>query len=172
MDNPAPRVSIIIPAYNHAAWIQQTLHSVFKQSLTDWELIIIDDASTDTTWATLEHECTVFSASFPNKIKLLQHSQNQGAPATLNEGLAMARGDYVAILNSDDVWHEQRLQRLCDYSEQHACDFVATGIALWDQHSRLKNTTEPHWLAWYENCLLYTSPSPRDLSTSRMPSSA
>ena len=63
MDNPVPRVSIIIPAYNHALWIAQALASVFEQTLMEWELIVIDDASTDDTWAVTEKNvCRCFSS--------------------------------------------------------------------------------------------------------------
>lgn len=150
MDNPAPRVSVIIPAYNHALWIKQAVHSVFQQSFSDWELIIIDDASTDNTWAVLERECAAFAAVNPQNIVTHRHSQNQGASATLNEGLSRSRGEYIAILNSDDVWHKARLARLVEYSEQQACDFVASGVTLWDQHSTQTSASEPHWLAWYD----------------------
>ncbi len=150
MDNPAPRVSVIIPAYNHAPWIAQALSSVFDQTLTDWELIIIDDASSDDTWAIIEKTCAAVAVSQPGRISLIRHGENQGAPATLNEGLALARGEYIAILNSDDVWHAKRLQHLCAHSQHTGCDFVASAITLWDKHSQLKNHSEPHWLAWYE----------------------
>lgn len=142
-----PAVSIIIPAYQHAAWIEQALDSVAAQSFKSWELIIIDDASRDQSW-TLIMSWVKQHPQFA--IRCIQHSQNQGAAATLNEGLSLAEGDYIAILNSDDAWYPQRLERLHKLAEQQAYDFLVTGIDLWDANSKSKAASEPDWLAWYQ----------------------
>ncbi|MGB0845699.1 MAG: glycosyltransferase family 2 protein [Thiolinea sp.] len=149
MDDPVPKVSIIIPAYNHAPWITQALESVANQTFQDWELIIIDDASTDQTWEVVQQYLNADGGLASSRCTTLQHSQNQGAPATLNEGLSMAQGEYIAVLNSDDVWSENRLSILYNHTQQTGCDFVATAVRLWDKDSRLKNASEPHWLEWY-----------------------
>ena len=148
MDNPNPKVSIIIPAYNHASWITEAIGSVFNQSFTDWELIVIDDASGDHTWDAIGQ---ALGAQPSVKATAIQHTSNQGAPATLNEALSLAQGDYIAILNSDDVWDEQRLEYLYQYARENNVDFLSTGITLWDEHSRLKNASEPDWLSWYQS---------------------
>lgn len=148
MGSLQPKVSVIIPAYNHAQWIGQTLDSVFRQSLSEWELIIIDDASADQTWQKIQ------AAVAPQKtsvITTIRHTRNQGAPATLNEGLSLASGEYIAILNSDDAWPVDRLDYLYQYAQQRSLDFVGTGLMLWDGKSRLKNASEPDWLNWYQD---------------------
>lgn len=143
-----PAVSIIIPAYQHAAWIEQALDSVAAQSFKSWELIIIDDASRDHSWVLI----TSWVSRHPLcSIRCIQHTQNQGAAATLNEGLALAEGHYIAILNSDDVWYPQRLERLYKLAEQQHYDFLVTGVDLWDAHSEAKLASEPDWLAWYQS---------------------
>lgn len=145
-----PAVSIIIPAYQHAAWIEQALDSVAVQSFKSWELIIIDDASRDHSWKLITH----WVKRHPQfTIRCIQHSQNQGAAATLNEGLSLAQGEYIAILNSDDVWYPQRLERLYKLAEQQHYDFLVTGVDLWDSHSAAKDASEPDWLAWYQGLI-------------------
>lgn len=147
MRGHTPAVSIIIPAYNHAAWIEQALDSVAAQSFTSWELIIIDDASRDDSWKLI----TTWAKHHPHlAIRCLQHTQNQGAPATLNEGLALAQGDYIAILNSDDAWYPQRLERLHKLAKQQHYDFLVTAVDLWDDKSAAKDESEADWLAWYQ----------------------
>ena len=101
----APKLSVIVPAFNHEAYIVAALHSVLAQTLGDLELIVIDDASRDGTWDAIQ------SIRDP-RLRALRHEHNQGAHATLNEGLGLARGDYLAILNSDDAFHPERLERM------------------------------------------------------------
>lgn len=142
-----PAVSIIIPAYNHAIWIEQALDSVAAQSFKSWELIIIDDASRDQSWKLI----TTWVKHHPQfAIRCVQHSQNQGAPATLNEGLSLAQGEYIALLNSDDVWYPQRLERLFKLAEQQDYDFLVTAVDVWDANSEAKDASETDWLAWYQ----------------------
>lgn len=150
MRGMTPTISIIIPAYNHAAWIEQALDSVAEQSFSAWELIIIDDASRDQSWRLITHWVQQHSHL---DIRCIQHSTNQGAPATLNEGLALARGDYIAILNSDDVWYPQRLERLVKLAEQQQYDFLVTAVDLWDANSNPKTESETDWLAWYQGLI-------------------
>jgi GT2 family glycosyltransferase len=100
-----PLVSILIPAYNHAQYVGAAVESVLGQTHEHLELIAIDDASQDDTWAVLQ--------SFQDKrLQRCRHAANQGAPATLNEAMALARGEYIAILNSDDIYDPRRIERL------------------------------------------------------------
>ncbi|CAA6811836.1 MAG: Putative N-acetylgalactosaminyl-diphosphoundecaprenol glucuronosyltransferase [uncultured Thiotrichaceae bacterium] len=147
MGSLQPKISVIVPAYNHAAWIGQALESVFRQSMSEWELIIIDDASSDETW---EQILLLTDGRKNSNITTIRHTGNQGAPATINEGLSLARGEYVAILNSDDAWPTDRLAYLYQYVQQSSLDFIGTGLVLWDKSSRLKNASEPDWLRWYQ----------------------
>ncbi|MCK6393457.1 glycosyltransferase [Zoogloea sp.] len=102
---PTPKISVVVPAFNHEAYIAEALTSVLGQTLADLELIVIDDASRDGTW-------DIIQGIRDPRLRALRHSTNQGAHATLNEGLALARGDYLAILNSDDAFHPERLARM------------------------------------------------------------
>ncbi len=104
-------VSVLVPSYNHAPFVERTLRSIFKQTLAPKKLIVIDDGSKDESVEVIERvlrECP-FDCSF---IK----SENRGLSATLNEGFARTDGDFFAYLGSDDVWLptflEQRIKLL------------------------------------------------------------
>jgi glycosyltransferase involved in cell wall biosynthesis len=99
-------ISVVIPAYNHEKFIGAAVDSVLQQSWADLELLVIDDGSTDRTG-------DIVQAYDDPRISYF-YQENQDAYNTINRGLGMARGDYVAILNSDDVYSLDRLQRLVD----------------------------------------------------------
>lgn len=118
----APLVSIIMPAYNVAPWIAQTLSSVLKQTLSDWECIVVDDGSTDET-------PRIVSSFADSRIRLISQ-ENTGVAAARNKGLDAAQGQYIAFLDADDVWHPLALERMYSTLAAHpACalcwgDFV------------------------------------------------
>lgn len=113
MDSPAGLVSVIIPAYNRVAYIDQTVNSVLNQTHPAVELIVVDDGSTDGTFEKLR--------AFGAAIRLLTHDGhvNKGQSAALNLGLTEASGRYIAILDSDDYWAPDKLERQVAYLEAH-----------------------------------------------------
>lgn len=141
------KVSIIMPAFNHAQWVAQAIESVLAQSFGAFELIVIDDASSDATWDVIQ---SVRHASADGRLQCIRHASNQGAPATINEGLRHAQGEYLAIINSDDVWDEQRLARLLSVAAAENQDFLCTDVTLLDAASQPSAAQEPHWMAWFE----------------------
>lgn len=98
-----PKVSIVIPAYNHERFIGDTIASVLNQTFTDLELIIINDGSRDGTEAVIQ--------AFDDPRIQYRHQENRGAHATINWGIEMAAGDYVGILNSDDIYAPDRIEQ-------------------------------------------------------------
>lgn len=96
------KFSIVIPAYNAAQTIEATLASCFMQSYQDYEIIVVDDASTDNTREVLE--------AHSDRIQYLRLPENKGSSAARNLGMANATGDYYAFLDADDTWHPDRLQ--------------------------------------------------------------
>ena len=109
-----PKVTVILPTHSRAPLLQQAIDSIRQQTLTDWELIIIDDASGDTTPDVVQ----AWTQQDP-RIRYYRHNTNQGAAAARNTGLKHARGTYVAFQDDDDVSHPERLHRQADYLDKH-----------------------------------------------------
>ena len=99
-----PTVSVIIPTYNHAHVLGRSIQSVLNQTFQDFELIIVDDGSTDDTES-------LVNRSSSNKIKYVRHQGNQGRSVTRNTGIQLAKGDYIAILDADDEWMPEKLEK-------------------------------------------------------------
>jgi glycosyltransferase involved in cell wall biosynthesis len=99
-----PKATFFMPVYNRAHTIRESVDSVLAQTFEDFELLLIDDGSTDESVAIIE------SYDDP-RIRLVRHEENQGIPKTRNDGLREARGEYLAILDSDDLAHPRRLEK-------------------------------------------------------------
>jgi glycosyltransferase involved in cell wall biosynthesis len=97
-----PKVSVIIPTYNRADKVSQTIESVLAQTLTDREVIVVDDGSSDDTENLLRE-------NFGDRIRLYSQA-NQGVSVARNTGIAEARGEWVAFLDSDDLWEKEKLE--------------------------------------------------------------
>ena len=121
----SPVVSVLLPSYNHARYLRAAIDSVLAQSLDALELIIIDDASADESWSIIE-------AIDDPRVKASRHDTNAGAHATLNEALAQAGGEFVAILNSDDIYSPGRLQRIVDEMRAHDAGFAFSDLRFID----------------------------------------
>jgi succinoglycan biosynthesis protein ExoO len=106
-DNTAPRVSVIIPAYNAAAHLRRAVDSALAQTMPDLEIIIVDDASTD---ATLEIAGRI--ADQDSRVQVLHNERNSGPSVSRNRAIAAARGEWIAILDADDSWFPERLERM------------------------------------------------------------
>lgn len=101
-----PRVSVIIPNYNTSAYLPDALKSVLGQTYTDFEVVVVDDGSTDHSRELVES----FQAAFQGKLHYVYQS-NQGLPAARNTGIRNSTGEFIALLDADDVWLERRLER-------------------------------------------------------------
>lgn len=106
-----PRVTVLLPAYDCALFLREAVDSVLAQTLRDFELVVIDDGSTDGTAQVLQ------SYDDPRMVVLTQ--ENQGMAAALNRGLALARGEYVARMDADDRSAPQRLERQVAFLDGH-----------------------------------------------------
>lgn len=114
-------VSIITPVYNAEEFIVQTIESVQAQTYSDWELLLIDDCSTDSS-AELIRSFT----DNDNRIRYVKLNKNSGAAVTRNTGLAMAKGRYIAFLDSDDIWKAQKLEKQMELIKEKDIGFVFT----------------------------------------------
>ncbi len=137
MSPPEPRISVVIPAYNHERFIGQSIASLQAQTLADFEVVIVDDGSRDAT-----AEICAAAAEADQRIRLVRQA-NGGSHAAINRGIAEAGGDWIAILNSDDCFAPQRLARLREQALDGA-RFVTTACRLIDGEG--EEITDPdHW---------------------------
>lgn len=101
-----PLVSVIMPAYGAEAYIEEAIASVQAQTYENWELLVLEDCSPDRCAQIVED-----MAREDSRIRLLRNEKNMGVARTRNRGLDLCRGDYVAFLDSDDLWRPQKLQK-------------------------------------------------------------
>jgi len=99
-----PLVSIVVPMFNAQQTIAETLSSISEQTLRDWELIVVDDGSTDSSPSMVED----FSDTCTNSVRLIK-TRNMGGASARNTGIGASRGEFVALLDSDDLWHPSKL---------------------------------------------------------------
>jgi len=107
---PPPQVSVIMPAYNAAAYIEESIQSVFRQTFRDFEVVVIDDGSTD---ATAE-----VAAAAGGVVRLLRQA-NGGAASARNRGIEASRGEFIAFLDADDLWHPRMLRAQLEAFARH-----------------------------------------------------
>jgi glycosyltransferase involved in cell wall biosynthesis len=98
-----PLVSVVVTSYNHARYLSQAIESVLAQTLKDIEVVVVDDASRDESPAILQR--------YADRVKVIQHPTNRGTYASLNEGIGLTEAPYIAILNSDDLWLPEKLEK-------------------------------------------------------------
>jgi len=115
----APRVSVVMPTYNHEGFVARALDSAAAQTLRDLEIIAVDDGSTDRSAALLDEY-----AARTRVVMTVVRQPNQGAHAAINHGLTLARGEFIAILNSDDMFAPMRLERLLELMRDRRADFA------------------------------------------------
>ena len=131
------RVSVVVPSYNHASFVERTLRSIFRQTFAPAELLVIDDGSTDGSPKIIEpvlHDCP-----FPCE---LVARENRGLSATLNQGFARARGEYFAYLGSDDLWLPDFLRARVRLLESRPDAVLAYGHAYFiDEQNRIVDCT-------------------------------
>lgn len=126
-----PLVSVIMPAYNAEAFVEEAVRSVIAQTLEDWELIVIDDCSKDRTYDIV---CSL--AQSDRRIRVLRNHQNSGVANTRNRGLDLARGKYVALLDSDDYWKTEMLRKMVERAEETRADIIYCGYTIVDEAGR------------------------------------
>jgi len=141
------RVSVVVPAFNHAHYIGDALRSVLAQDVEGVEIIVVDDGSTDGT-ATIAEQLLA-QHSRPYRVIRGPH---RGAPATLNAALALARAEYVSFLNSDDRYVPGRLALLLEQAHQHERRFLITRVRQIDGAGNPLPLDAPH-VEYYERSL-------------------
>jgi glycosyltransferase involved in cell wall biosynthesis len=129
-------VSVVIPFYNAEKFLGESIESVIHQTYSHWELLLVDDGSTDSS-TRIAHE---YVTRKPEKIRYIEHEkhQNRGACASRNAGAAVAKGEYIAFLDSDDVWLPQKLEEQVKILNEYPEAAMVYGPAL-------------YWYSWAEN---------------------
>ncbi len=128
-----PTVSIVIPAYNVAPYIGETLDSVFAQTFGDFEVIVINDGSPDS--EDLERAL----ARFIDRINYIKQ-ENRGASAARNAGLHAARGEFIAFLDADDLWLPNYLDEQIKFIRGRNCDLVCADAEVFSDSLNDENT--------------------------------
>lgn len=124
------RISVIVPLYNHSKYVEDALCSVIGQTLPPYEIIVIDDGSTDDSFAKISK-----MASGDERIKISTR-KNKGAHNTINEGLSLATGDFISILNSDDIYESDRFYRLMSHFRRDSkIDIIYSEVKFIDSNS-------------------------------------
>lgn len=114
-------VSIIIPTYNTEKYIEKCIQSVLEQTYTDYEIIIVDDCSTD-------NSMDVVARFKDPRIKVIKNEINRGPSYSRNRGIQLSKGDFIALLDSDDWWTPNRLEVMMDFIESHHADVLFDNV--------------------------------------------
>ena len=122
-------ISIIVPVYNAEKYIKKTIDSVKAQTYSDWELILVDDGSTD-------NSAQEILASNDERIRYVRNeSGKKGAAGARNYGISIALGRYIAFIDADDIWQKDKLQKTLDYMERNEYEFVFTAYDFGDENA-------------------------------------
>ena len=132
-------VSIIMPSYNTGRFIKETIESVLAQSYPTWELIIVDDCSTDDT------DDVVRQYLADKRIRYIKNDTNSGAAVSRNRALREAKGKWIAFLDSDDLWEADKLQKQILFMKDNDYHFSYTNYVEIDEESKVngKSVTGP-----------------------------
>lgn len=125
-------VSIIMPSWNTDRFIAETIQSVINQTYTNWELLIVDDCSTDNTDA-------VVGSFKDERIKYFHNEKNCGAALTRNRALRKAQGEWIAFLDSDDLWMPEKLEHQINFMKKYGYNFSYTEYEKIDEESKPLN---------------------------------
>lgn len=147
-------VSVIMPTYNCGKYIKQSIDSVIAQSISDWELIIVDDCSSDDT----KEIVAPYLAAYPN-IHFVMLDCNSGAAAARNVAMNRAKGKYIAFLDSDDLWRPEKLEKQISFMQNNGVPFSCTAYSCMDEDGNLLNVSFcPPYRTSYKTCLRLSNP--------------
>ena len=151
----APRVSVVIPTFNRATLVERAIDSVLGQTHSAFEIIVVDDGSTDNTSATLRNK-------YSDKLVVFQQS-NRGVSAARNVGIAHATGNWIALLDSDDEWLPSKLAQQLALIKNHTDCLLCHTDEIWIRNSVRVNAMNKHKKSGgdiYQQCLPLCAISP------------
>lgn len=123
-----PLVCVVMPAYNAEPFVEEAIRSVLDQTVSDLELIVIDDGSSDATRQIVQR-----LAEEDSRVHPVTNEENIGVAKTRNRGLDLSRGTYTALLDSDDRWHRDMLEKMIARAEQTGADLIYCSYAMVDE---------------------------------------
>lgn len=126
-------VSIIVPVYNVEKFIGETMDSVAAQTYPHWELLLVEDGSSDRTAEIIQD---YIREKKENRIRLIAQPENMGAARARNRGLQEARGRYIAYLDADDLWVPEKLERELAFMKEKGAAFAFTGYEFADENGK------------------------------------
>ena len=139
-------ISVIMPTYNCGKFIEKTIKSVINQTYKNWELIIVDDCSKDNT-EDVVNKCS----KSDDRIKYYRLEINQGAAVARTQAMKIAKGNYMAFLDSDDLWKKDKLEKQINFMKENNYSFTCTAYEQIDENDNLLNkkirTKENFWTA-------------------------
>jgi glycosyltransferase involved in cell wall biosynthesis len=141
-ENGAPAVSVVMPAYNHERFVGAAVESVCNQTFADLELVVVDDGSTDRTGEIVR--------SYRDPRVRYHHQRNQDAYNALNRGFSLARGGFIAVLNSDDVYAPNRLERLLAVQRESGAEFLFSDVVPMTDTGAVIEDPAFYWNVWHQ----------------------
>jgi glycosyltransferase involved in cell wall biosynthesis len=150
-----PKVSVIIPTYNRLSMLKEAVQSVLIQDLDDFELIVVDDGSTDGTSEEMKQ--------YGGRVKVIEHTENRGVSAARNKGIFHARGKYIAFLDSDDLWVKGKLKIQVAFLDENPHYPLCYTDEIWIRRGKRVNPMKKHskYSGWiFEKCLPLCTISP------------
>ena len=150
-------VSIVVPVYNVEKYIKETITAIEQQTYANWELLLINDCSSDRSVEIIKE----YEKKDP-KIKLINLEKNSGAAVARNKGIENANGKYIAFLDSDDLWEENKLDKQIEFMEKNKYDFTYTAYDFADEEGNKinKKVNVPEKLTYKQalkNTTIFTS---------------
>jgi len=136
MNEKKPLVSVIIPTFNRSAMVVEAVESVLAQTCAELEIIVVDDGSTDDTRERL--------LSYGQRLVLVVNEENQGVSAARNRGIRQSQGEFVALLDSDDLWQPEKIQRQLDFFFTYPQAMICQTEELWIRRGRRVNPRQKH----------------------------
>ena len=149
MTEELPLVSVIMPAYNAEKYIAEAIESVIAQTYTNWELIVVDDCSTDNTEKIVRgfNDC---------RIVIIKNDRNSGPAVSRNKAIERAKGEYIAFLDSDDIWMSEKLNKQVLFMRKNDIGFSCTAYGKMNSNGTpMTKPVFPFLKAGYGKCLLY-----------------
>ncbi|EIV1853677.1 glycosyltransferase family 2 protein [Vibrio vulnificus] len=143
-------VSVIMPSYNSGKTISESIGSVLQQSYTNWELIIVDDQSTDDTWSIISK----YAEEFEN-IHIYRNKTNSGAGVSRNFAIEQSKGRFVAFLDSDDLWSKEKLSKQISFMLDNNYPFTYTYYQRFDKYGKRGIVGAPKYITYDK--LLYSN---------------